>query len=64
MITPTALEEFKTIMLEDYGVMLDDTKATRLANDYLVALEAVLTPPREKLTKRVEEAQNEAQRPI
>lgn len=59
MIIPAALDEFKTIVLEDYGVALDDADATRLANDYLVALEAVLAPPREKLTKRVAEAHNE-----
>lgn len=59
MIAPVALEEFKAIIREDYGVALDDVEATRLANDYLVALEAVLAPPREKLTKRVEEAHND-----
>lgn len=59
MISPLVLDEFKTIMLEDYGVSMSDVEATRLASDYLVALEAVLTPPRGKLTKKVEEAHNE-----
>lgn len=59
MITPDKLQEFKNIILEDYGLTLDDTEATKLAEDYLTSLEAVLASPREYLTKTSEGEQND-----
>ncbi len=59
MIASTALEELKEIMLGDYGWKLDDAEAIKLANDYLAALEAVISPPRQDLTTPIEKEQNE-----
>lgn len=58
MIPSAALEEFKVIMFEDYRVEMNEVKATKLVEDYLAALEAVLTVPKEQLTKPVREEQN------
>jgi hypothetical protein len=59
MISAEALDQFKQIIWQDYGFKLDDAEATKLANDYLVALEAVISPPREDLTTPTEKRQNE-----
>lgn len=59
MITTDKLQEFKNIILEDYGLTLDDTEATKLAEDYLASLEAVLASPSEYLTKQSEGEQND-----
>lgn len=61
MISQTALSEFKTIMRDDYGLWLDDAEAMKLAEDYLIALEAVLTPPKGHLTKPLQGEQNDGQ---
>ena len=61
MITSVALDEFKAIMQDDYGLWLDDTKAVRLAEDYLTAFEAVLKSPKDHLTKPAIEEQNDRQ---
>jgi len=52
MITPQHLSEFKAILLQDYGVVVDDKTATKLANDFLTALEAIIKP--QELTKTSE----------
>lgn len=64
MISTEALNQFKTIMLDDYGVALDDNEAIGLAEDYLAALEVVLAPPimlpkDHYLTKPLEKRQND-----
>lgn len=59
MISPTSLQEFKIIMQKDYDFTLDDTEATRLAEDYLIALEAVITSPREDLTTHDSKGHND-----
>jgi len=53
MLSPEALSEFIKIMLKDYGwVSSDNKEILQLANDYLTALEAVVSIP--ELTKHPE----------
>ncbi len=59
MISAEALDQFKRIIWQDYGFKLDAAEATKLANDYLAALEAVISPPKQDLTTPVEMRQNE-----
>lgn len=60
MIPVEALDQFKQIIQQDYGLELNDTEAAKLADDYLTALEAVLTPPKEDLTMTIEERENDS----
>lgn len=60
MISATALIEFKEIIQKDYGLNLSDIEADKLAENYLIALESVLTPKQFKrgLTKAKERRKN------
>lgn len=62
MITAIQLAEFKTIIMEDYGVSLSDKDAEKLASDYLISLEAVLS--RNPVDSRSERSKNDNQRLI
>lgn len=42
MISPSALTEFKEILNKDYGVSITSFEASRLAENFLIALEAIL----------------------
>lgn len=59
MISTEALDQFKQIIQQDYGLEFDDTEATKLADDYLTALEAVLKSSKEDLTTAIEEREND-----
>jgi hypothetical protein len=49
MITQVALSEFKQIIYRDCGLFLDDKTAFKYANDFLIALEAIVEPDIKKI---------------
>lgn len=51
MISNVALIEFKAILFRDYGLQVDDKTALKIANDFLVSLEAVLIKPENRVDK-------------
>lgn len=61
MIPPAALKEFQSIITKDYGTVLSDVQALEFAQNFLIALEAVLkpTPPAPKLTITTERSKSD-----
>ncbi len=57
MISNVSLAEFKAILLKDYGSQIDDKSALKLANDFLISLEAILVKPKPKVDKAFKKEQ-------
>lgn len=55
MLSKTAIEEFKTIYLKQYGIELPDAEAVKQANGLLRMYKAVLQPP---LKQNVKDSHN------
>lgn len=51
MISNGALIEFKAILFRDHGLQVDDKTALKIANDFLISLEAILIKPERKVDK-------------